>query len=60
MDGCKRHVYSVPVYDLGIPGQVKFFIDRLGNPINNYCGVPSVRFLKVIGAIAKGQCFAAG
>ena len=28
------HLYSVPVYHVGIPGQVKCFIDRLGNTIN--------------------------
>lgn len=53
-------IYSVPVYHLSIPGQVKCFIDRLGNSINRYFEVRSPRFLKVIGAIAQGMHFAAG
>jgi multimeric flavodoxin WrbA len=52
--------YSVPVYHVGIPGQVKCFIDRLGNTINRYYRLASPRFLKVIGAIAQGTHFAAG
>jgi multimeric flavodoxin WrbA len=53
-------IYSVPVYHLGIPGQLKCFIDRLGNTINRYYRLTSPRFLKVIGAIAQGKHFAAG
>lgn len=53
-------IYSVPVYHVGIPGQVKCFIDRLGNTINRYYRLASPRFLKVIGAIAQGTHFAAG
>ena len=53
-------LYSVPVYHLSIPGQLKCFIDRLGNTINRYYRLPSPRFLKVIGAIAQGTHFAAG
>ncbi|MCX5912791.1 MAG: flavodoxin family protein [Deltaproteobacteria bacterium] len=53
-------LYSVPVYHVGIPGQVKCFIDRLGNTINRYYRLTSPRFLKVIGAIAQGTHFAAG
>jgi len=53
-------IYSVPVYHVGIPGQLKCFIDRLGNTINRYYRLPSPRFLKVIGAIAQGTHFAAG
>lgn len=53
-------LYSVPVYHVGIPGQLKCFIDRLGNTINRYYRLPSPRFLKVIGAIAQGTHFAAG
>jgi multimeric flavodoxin WrbA len=53
-------LYSVPVYHVGIPGQLKCFIDRLGNTINRYYRLPSPRFLKVIGAIAQGAHFAAG
>jgi multimeric flavodoxin WrbA len=53
-------LYSVPVYHVGIPGQLKCFIDRLGNTINRYYRLASPRFLKVIGAIAQGTHIAAG
>jgi len=53
-------IYSVPIYHLSIPGQLKCFIDRLGNSINRYFEVRSPRFLKVVGAIAQGMHFAAG
>ena len=53
-------IYSVPVYHVGIPGQLKCFIDRLGNTVNRYYRLASPRFLKVIGAIAQGTHFAAG
>lgn len=60
----KSHViiYSAPVYHMGIPGQLKCFIDRLGNtlayryPREN----PPPRFMKVVGAIAQGMSFSAG
>jgi multimeric flavodoxin WrbA len=48
-------LYSVPVYHLGIPGQLKCFLDRLGNSLRKvYPGIPSPRRLKVVGAIAQG------
>jgi len=53
-------LYSVPVYHLNIPGQLKCFIDRLGNTINKYYNLPSPRFLKVIGALAQGMHFSGG
>lgn len=53
-------IYSVPIYHLSIPGQLKCFIDRLGNTINRYFRLTSPRFLKVIGAIAQGMHFSAG
>lgn len=31
-------IYSVPVYHLGISGQLKCFIDRLGNSLWSYYG----------------------
>lgn len=47
-------IYSVPVYHMNIPGQLRCFIDRLGN--SSYCyhdmSVPKV--MKVIGAITQG------
>lgn len=42
-------ILAVPVYHMGIPGQMKCFIDRLGN----YGGANGVH-LKVYGAIAQG------
>lgn len=47
-------LYSLPVYHMCIPGQLRCFIDRLGNA--SYCfhdmTVPKV--MKVVGAIAQG------
>lgn len=53
-------LYSVPVYHMNIPGQLKCFIDRLGNTINKRYKLPSPRFLKVIGALAQGMHFSGG
>lgn len=53
-------LYSVPVYHMGVPGQLKCFIDRLGNTINKRYNLPSPRFLKVIGALAQGMHFSGG
>lgn len=47
-------IYSVPVYHLSIPGQLKCFIDRLGQSLNGYYDVRSVRHLKVVGNISQG------
>ncbi len=54
-------IYSVPVYHMGIPGQLKCFIDRLGNSIMgqflNYfnSGEEDMpKFLKVIGSMTNG------
>ncbi len=50
-------IYSVPVYHMGIPGQLKIFIDRLGNSwVESFTSRP----LKVIGAIAQGSGLATG
>jgi multimeric flavodoxin WrbA len=53
-------IYSVPVYHLSIPGQLKCFIDRLGNAFYGYYPVPSVRHLKVIGILTQGMHFFGG
>ena len=50
-------IYSVPIYHMGIPGQLKVFIDRLGN--SDVEGFYS-RSLKVIGCIVQGTGFATG
>jgi multimeric flavodoxin WrbA len=61
-------IYSVPVYHMGIPGQVKCFIDRLGNSLGYYFsdfmpGEPVFhipRLLKAIGSITQGSHIFAG
>lgn len=54
-------IYSVPVYHMGIPGQLKCFIDRLGNTTfgrYRHLFKPGEdklpKFLKVIGSISQG------
>ncbi|RJQ04799.1 MAG: flavodoxin family protein [Bacillota bacterium] len=60
-------IYSVPVYHMGLPGQLKCFIDRLGNSLfGRYRhlfppGVDSLpRHLKVIAGIAQGVHLCSG
>jgi len=61
-------IYSLPVYHMGIPGQVKCFIDRLGNSLGYYFtehfpGEPSYhipRLMKAIGSITQGSHIFAG
>ena len=53
-------IYSVPVYVVGIPGQLKSLLDRLHNSFYGYYEVPSMRHLKVIGCIAQGGCMYGG
>ena len=53
-------IYSVPVYHLSIPGQLKCFIDRLGHSFHGYYSIPSVRHLKVIGILAQGASLYGG
>ena len=61
-------IYSVPVYHMGIPGQVKCFIDRLGNSLGyRFQEVESEepvfhmpRFMKAIGSITQGIHIFAG
>jgi multimeric flavodoxin WrbA len=47
-------IYSVPVYHMGIPAQLKCFIDRLGNSLWAAWGGPLPQSLKVVGSIAQG------
>jgi multimeric flavodoxin WrbA len=54
-------IYSVPVYHMGMPAQLKAFLDRLGNSLfgryqKNFSpeSVTLPRSLKVIGSIAQG------
>lgn len=60
-------IYSVPVYHMGIPGQLKCFIDRLGNSLfGRFRGIFGAgedklpKQLKVIGNIAQGAHLSAG
>lgn len=53
-------IYSVPVYHLGLPGQLKCFIDRLGNSLWSYYGGVVSKSLRVIGAITQGAHLFAG
>lgn len=53
-------IYSVPVYHIGIPGQLKCFIDRLGNTLYHYYGGKVSRSLKSIGVVAQGSHLFAG
>lgn len=53
-------IYSIPVYHMGIPGQLKCFIDRLGNSLNSYYNhiygeKGLMKSMKVIGSIAQGK-----
>jgi multimeric flavodoxin WrbA len=53
-------IYSVPVYHIGIPGQLKCFIDRLGNTLYHYYGGQVSRSLKSVGILAQGSHLFAG
>lgn len=64
-------IYSLPVYHMSIPGQVKCFIDRLGNSLGYYFsdyltqeGEEPVyrmpRLMKAMGAITQGSHIFAG
>lgn len=58
-------VYAVPVYHLGIPGQLKCFIDRLGQSICAACSAGSAeetmpKYLKVIAPLTLGIHQASG
>lgn len=52
-------LYSFPVYALNMPGQLKCFIDRLGNAFHGY-ETSHLRHLKVIGALAQGGVYMGG
>ncbi len=50
-------IYSVPVYHMGVPAQLKAFIDRLGHSVQESF---NDRALKVMGVITQGSGFASG
>ncbi len=47
-------IYSVPVYHMTIPGQMRCFMDRLGNTQFSYYNMMAPKTMKVIGGIAQG------
>jgi len=53
-------IYSVPVYHMGMPGQLKCFLDRLGNTLCVEEGAGVSRLLKVVGVVAQGDCIFSG
>lgn len=60
-------IYSVPVYHMSIPGQLKCFIDRLGNEtFGRYTKLfepgkeKLPKLMKVVGSIAQGIHFSSG
>lgn len=53
-------LYSFPVYALNMPGQMKCFIDRLGNTFYGHYEISYVRHLKVIGALTQGGVYMGG
>lgn len=53
-------IYSVPVYHMGIPGQLKCFIDRLGNSLLSFYGGVLSRNLKTVGVVVQGSHIFAG
>ena len=53
-------IYSVPVYHMGIPGQLKCFIDRLGNSLFSFYGGNLSRNLKTVGVVVQGSHLFAG
>jgi multimeric flavodoxin WrbA len=53
-------VYSVPVYHMGIPGQLKCFLDRLGNSLCVQEGDGVSKLLKVMGVVVQGDCIFSG
>jgi len=53
-------IYSMPVYHMAVPGQLKCFIDRLGNSLWAYYGGVTSKSLKVIGCIVQGSHIFAG
>ncbi len=50
-------IYSVPVYHMGVPAQLKSFIDRVGHSVQESF---NDRALKVIGVLTQGSGFASG
>ena len=50
-------IYSVPVYHMGIPSQLKSFVDRVGHSVQESF---NDRALKIMGFLTTGSGFASG
>jgi multimeric flavodoxin WrbA len=48
-------IYSVPVYHMTYPAQLRAFIDRLGNSLFGYYQMKCTKSMKVIGSITQGM-----
>jgi multimeric flavodoxin WrbA len=53
-------IYSVPVYHMAIPAQLKCFIDRLGNTLFSYYRGALGKNLKTVGVVVQGSHIFAG
>ena len=53
-------IYSVPVYHMGIPGQLKCFFDRLGHSLAVSTAGRVSRHWKTVGAVVQGMHIFAG
>lgn len=53
-------LYSIPVYHMGVPGNLKNFLDRLGNALACKYFPIFPRQMKVVGTIAQGDCWFSG
>jgi len=53
-------IYSLPVYHMGIPAQLKAIIDRLGMYLMTSNDLKVTRTMKAVGCIAQGDCLFSG
>lgn len=53
-------IYSLPVYHMGIPAQLKAIIDRLGMYLMTSNELKVSRTMKAVGCIAQGDCLFSG
>ena len=53
-------IYSMPVYQAGMPGILKVFIDRLGNSLYGYNDISCMRHMKTMCVLAQGGDFPGG
>jgi multimeric flavodoxin WrbA len=53
-------IYSIPVYHMGMPGNLKNFLDRMGNAMACKYFPVFPRQMKCIGTITQGDCWFSG